>query len=696
VVDRDRPPKRLAPPASPHVIQAFRSIALTCFLLLPGAARATAAPEREAIEQARALAAKQTVESRAEALSILEQVRPECWENPIYHLLLARIYEDGERFDDARRAYVQVLKIRPRHMEAMVSASRLTTRSFLNGYDRLHLVDTIDLLERSLRVGPDSVDTESIENPGYAALRREALYLHSMCLCLRRHMGGFDPGEFVREAKGALTDTDELVGGSPADPAVLRMHAVNCFDAGRSDEADRVFRRALEAMPDSDRAQFQMPNLLRFDRSFSQLGARERAKRVQSYWDGQDPTSMNLVNERQLRFWVNTTIAMFYQPQPWKSGVGRAIMLMGPPDTGFSHGFGGIELGFSNGVKIYASRFSPAQPYQLDGSSDSLVRHLSAAGPPVLETRPDAQSLPLIATGASFPDSSATPGTIVRCVAASPLPGRLTSTEGLAIALSLRDSDGRQVGELRRLLTAGDLHELAPEILPGMTDILVGWNFRHVPAGRYTLDAEMKGDAGAVLGTRRIQISVKPFGLGLQVSDLEPFIPKSERWKDVVWEGRPYQPTVPMVPRNAEVDWYYVITGLKESAGRVEYVSTHIVARFDAFRDDLRAAARIGGQSGEDARFGEIDQVFSRMSVDSLRYRHYRFEPVRVNVSRRTGTPIRAVAVTDGAAFSPGRYVLIIKVEDRLAAAGTRTTSYAAAPFQVVEPEEYRSLLGSD
>ncbi len=113
--------------------------------------------------------------------------------------------------------------------------------------------------------------------------------------------------------------------------AGLRMHGINGYDLGLVEEADRTFRRAFDLMPVEERAYFMVPTSLRMDGEFLKLYGYDQNAAIQRYWDGQDPSSLDLVNERQLLFWVNTSIAMFYEAEPWRSEFGRAMMLMGPP-----------------------------------------------------------------------------------------------------------------------------------------------------------------------------------------------------------------------------------------------------------------------------------------------------------------------------------------------------------------------------
>jgi tetratricopeptide (TPR) repeat protein len=662
-------------------------------------------PSRSAMERfdrARIEADAGTVEGRANALNLLEEIRGDLWDSPGYHLLLARIYADGRRYDDSRRCYQQILRLQPDNLEARVRSASLLLESVFKRYDRLHVEDATGILDRALRIAADSLQSASPEGEDHATLHAQALYLRALSLCLARRSDGVGRAEFVAKARSGYADTRELVLARPGDCPGLRLHGVNCFDLGLVEEADQVFRKALDRMPLEEKAYFMVPTSLRMDEGFLQLYDREQAQAIQAYWDAQDPTSLDLINEWQLGFWVNTTIAMFYEPQPWRSEFGRAMMLMGPPVSSSSFDFAGlggktglrfgtgISLAFPNGVTLTGFHDQPDLPYHLAPQSHALLRILSRQGPPILEEMPSEEAPPLFVLDASAVDPEFPGRSMLRCLAATPARHGRESWREASLLFRLLDREGRQVAAVSPPLDEDNVQSLGVGAQTGESILLVAHDFRDLPGDRYTLEVALRGPGGEEVARKRSFVHAKSFGGRLRTSGLEAFAEGSPRWKDTVWGGRPYLPTLPLVAKDGRLSFFYMIYGLSPRLGVVEYEPTLIFARLGDLRNDLRLAAR-GREDEEGIRSGEADDVLSVLTLDDLKYRPIRYQPVRVNVSANPGAPLRATATVDGSAFGAGEYVLIVRIVDRYGPEG-RSTAFTTITFRVVEAQEHGSF----
>jgi hypothetical protein len=163
------------------------------------------------------------------------------------------------------------------------------------------------------------------------------------------------------------------------------------------------------------------------------------------------------VNESQLEFWVNTTMAMFYEREPWRSEFGRAMMLMGPPVGSTTFDFAGpgrrtrlafgtgIHLNFANGISLTAFHDQPDQPYRLSPPSNRLLKELSGQGPAVVDEMRSGGEPTLWVSDASFVDPVNPGRCLLRCLAATPARQGRESWRETTVTFRLLDREGKTI-----------------------------------------------------------------------------------------------------------------------------------------------------------------------------------------------------------------------------------------------------------
>ncbi len=224
---------------------------------------------------------------------------------------------------------------------------------------------------------------------------------------------------------------------------------------------------------------------------------------------------------------------------------------------------------------------------------------------------------------------------MLRCLAAVPPRQGRESWREVLITFRLLDREGTCVASGTPALSPENIQELAPVSAPGRATLLVAQDFKGLKADRYTLDVELGTTGGRELARTTAYAYAKSFDGGLRLSGLEPFVEDSPRWKDIVWGGRQYLPALPVVQRGGRLSFFYVIYGLTPRAGIVEYEPSLILARLEDLRNDLRSAST-ERKDGDAVRYGELDQVLPRLTLDTGKYRAIRYQPTRVDHVRRS------------------------------------------------------------
>jgi hypothetical protein len=351
----------------------------------------------------------------------------------------------------------------------------------------------------------------------------------------------------------------------------------------------------------------------------------------------------------------------------------------------------GLELRFAHGEVIEGLRDHPSTPYLLKPESLRYLSGRLAAGKPVSEEAVPEPLVPQFVNVSNLPDAEPGATSTVRCSAVIPYDRDRIRLDEVLVSFRLLDREGATVSSRSRRLGPADLHEVAPLSAPGRKAFLVGHRFAGVRPERYRIEVSVSTTGGEVLSMAGRPIQAKAFGDGLRIGGLEPLVPGSERWASEVFEGRPYLPTLAVVPRDpsGRLTFFYSISGLVAREGAVRYQPSITVVPTERLRLDLDAAL---ASSEAPVTQAGLDQLLTRVPVWDTDYQTIVFEPVARQAPAPPGGVVVAEAGLSGEAQAPGDYSVIITVKDLYSEEAAAVAS-SAVPFRVVEPQALDDLL---
>ncbi len=258
--------------------------------------------------------ARGTIRGRLLARRTLERALARYPDDPDVRSALAATLLEQDLRPDARRLFRSVLELDSTHCEARAALARIAFEAWrrVNAYtDDLARAEL--LLERALRCNPD--DLESAHRLLVAA------YVLGHAERLDRRLA-----EFARRW--------------PNDPDVLLMRATRAWEHGAADSATALYRRAIAALPDSERAAFDLDErVLTYDEQNRRdlPSQRQRDAWDRAWWIRADPDPTTEVNEPWLEFAHRVHQADVFFASPWArrrgwwTERGEAWIRIGPP-----------------------------------------------------------------------------------------------------------------------------------------------------------------------------------------------------------------------------------------------------------------------------------------------------------------------------------------------------------------------------
>ena len=295
-----------------------RIIILTALLSLSGIA-AAADPDVSSRTHERAEARYQqalvwltedTVESRRQAVSALEEAALLEPRNTVHELALARAYDASGFHDQARRHLEHLVLEQPDESALHLELGLMWRRDWLLYLDRQSLQRaTVELVSATIL---DTTNTEA--------------WLSLEPLLLAQDNVGVALAAAFRAAR--------------SDPARLEAHlavAAVCQRIGLTREADSIFAATIPYLKPSVRERFEDLSPVAPDAvvaSLRRLPADERAAAIERFWKERDPDPATPENEARAEYWARATQAylLFFDEKrgDWDER-GVAYVRYGPP-----------------------------------------------------------------------------------------------------------------------------------------------------------------------------------------------------------------------------------------------------------------------------------------------------------------------------------------------------------------------------
>jgi len=296
-----------------------RTFIFTMLLSLLGVAVAAAGPDVQtrAHERAEGLyqralgwLTENTVDSRRQAVSALEEATLLEPQNPNRELALARAYYASGFYEQARRRLEHVTLLEPDDSALHLELGLMWRRDWLRYLDAqsLHRA-TVELVNATI------LDTTNTE----AWLALEPLLL------VQDNVGVALAAAF-RAAR--------------SDPSRLEAHlavASVCQRIGLTSEADSIFAATIRYLPAPVRERFEDISPVAPDAevaSLRRLPADERAGEIERFWKERDPDPATPENEARVEYWSRVTQAYFLFYDEKRAGWderGVAYVRYGPP-----------------------------------------------------------------------------------------------------------------------------------------------------------------------------------------------------------------------------------------------------------------------------------------------------------------------------------------------------------------------------
>ena len=676
----------------------------------------------------------ETVEGRVQVEGRLQDLRGRLYHLSGYHALCGRLYESMGRYDQARRAYEMAVARDSTNACLRVRAAEMYLRTIKTGYDPLDLDRAMRVIRPATRSGADPRSTAE-----QTVCSHRALAVASMLLSLQRSAADVAPGDATAMAQEGYDCTSRLVASVTRSAEFWRLHAVNCLDLGRLEEAQRAFKLSFDCLSPEEQTEvrpfFLAPEALRSRPEFLALSPEEKYREMLRYWDAHNPAPLEPINEAQLQYWKRVTVAMIYESRPWDSDVGRALIALGPPVSASSfdrpNGSGlfrdlGLRLRFADGTVLTGMRMHPSLPIRFVPQSRAAYQWLIAGGQPFAQAvRPGAARAPLQLSAEMMkdlvgeqPDGSHL--SLLRVLLSVPTKKEATLT-GATVRCQIKDTAERVVAYQDRELSAAEddfQATLYPADAPGQRFLLAALDFRDLPPGHYRTEVTLLAGGGEVLGAGTVPTEVRSLDGPLCVSGLEPFVNQSQRPHESVFAHRHYLPTTAVVRAGSSLRFFYTVQGLEAAEGSLRFNTTQIILSLGEYRRQIEAIAREAARSG--LTWKEVD-LASRLELSNqgmqvtpngsasgsnpapmISFPREYSVPVGLNPRE----PVRAETVVPTDNLAPGEYVLVIGVRDRnrgeLPAstnsppglARPASSAYGARLFRVVSDDAFDQFLG--
>lgn len=645
-----------------------------------------------------------TVESRQLALELLERLRPSMWNDTRYHRELAFLYRDGQRYSNAYDCFAHVIELEPADVNARLEMSRILfwrmyagdRRDELDDISRL-LDEALRLLRAKLRIGPVDVgaeiDSVILEHTDETRLYRSALYLKSLAHFEAR----------FEEESSALRDANSQKGRDLAEEIVRRfpgdsgsdarlLNAVHCKDLGDLEAADYWFRQGIQLMGDRLRSQFLVPPQLSHDAEFQNAGGDTGL--INRYWDNfADPVTG--LNEMQLQYWYNLTMADIRFRNPFKDSVrgvdtapGLLVARFGlPPSMEILHRV--FQEGTAEtAVDLTMPKDRPVRPmrpkapklqlhypgltltfeylhgsgWRPDLATLTLQAHTERSHvPPVLPIR-DVNAIERIYMSHRGFRGTYSRGREILLAAIPPWNDSSDWWEEAQLTLEVLSSQSVVVEREERIVKPGDLYEIAPE-----REALIVGREVELPPGHYTGYVTVRDRSGQRTGRGRIPMDVEVIRFeDLAVSELQMIFPETYGS-----ERRLHRPERPFLPNplgtvgpEGEFEVFYSIYNLdpdRNGDGLYEVTYTILPRHYRLAMEKLR---KQGVSKQEESRMGTVGHTIGDITLLEENYRRVEFPPSRVRGLAREGREIQARATVDASTLPNGMYVVQLRVKD--------------------------------
>jgi GWxTD domain-containing protein len=615
-----------------------------------------------------ALRDTRTVEGRAEAIGILDALQRSHPDDDRIALMLARVYLDSGQKRYAREALLRFGKRDSTSVRVRILAARLLIREMLYYNDLEEFEQTSALLVQARAREPENADL---------------LYLTSVLEYIARR-GDPDP---ARRSRAGLQWVERILVKRSDDAEACLLAGVHSMDMGEMVDAERWFQRGISYLPPEAAIDFLVPPPLVAGVASLDGGGQKQA--IVDFWDGQDPTPLTLLNEKQLRYWYNMTIADLYYSDParhlhgWETQPGKSIVLFGPP----------IQSSFDPGLVEGGSRaiiFSPPRLWLTYETGVTLTfedytlhqRWLGTEGTVAFITAFERQGTttaapihPGLTPRVYFMQASARgQGDRARegCVLAiPPWSERERWWCGAAGTLRVVDSGFREVARADFTADSTKLRGLG-----GKAKCLILGNDFDLAPGTYTLLVDVSTPQGSGVwgesgkGTIRLPLDVRGFeGGDLQLSDIEVACPGTfdERGKVIRQPSRAYLPNpLGVVGPGGGLDLSFAVYNLARSRrGMCEYEISYMVVPA-AYRRAYEWG-RVSGSitEADSVGFGRSGHALGGITLTERNRNEVHFPPVTM---RRSGsrTALRKMASLNLGEMEDGAYVLRVIVTDRV------------------------------
>ncbi len=615
-----------------------------------------------------------SLEGRLEAVRILEDLRRRHGTDSRVALTLANVYLDSRRLRDARDTLLRYARNDSTNVAARVLAARLLVKDMLHYSDREHLTAASALLDQAHALAPEHDD---------------ALYLASVLQYIARRD---DPDRVARSREGRRR-AEQIVARRPDDAQACLLAGVHCMDLGSPTDAEHWFQRGISYLPPDAAADFLIPPPLLARVRLE--GIDEQKRLITAYWDGQDPTPLTLVNETQLRYWYNMTIADLYYAEPekgvhgWQTAPGKSIVLFGPPlrasfDPGTVTAGGGVvifdpprlAMTYETGLTLTFEDALLQWKWRGTKGTDHLLAEISKLGvATAAPIHPGAAPRIYVAhAGARGEGAGAREGCVIAIPPWSDHPRWWSETTG---SLRVVDPAYREVARTDFAADSTDLREMAHH----RACLVLGSDFDLAP-GSYTLLVDVStprgtgiwGDAGK--GTVRVPLDVRAFEAGtLQLSDLE--LARTGTFKERATVLR--QPRRAFLPNplgvvgpEGSVDIAYSVYDLaRDRNGACRYELDYMIVPI-AYRRAYERKLVSGAATPEDSlEFGRQGHRLGDVTLSERNRQEVHFSPAEVN---RAGVrpDIRKMATLNLGGMEEGAYVLRVVVTDKISGQSAR------------------------
>jgi GWxTD domain-containing protein len=269
-------------------------------------------------ELAKAWRGTGTVDGRQRAFDLFAKVKSRYFDDPAYHLELARTYLEGNRRADARDEFERALRRDRSNVEARLVVARILREYVLRYGQPEDANEALTFLAETTQLAPES-----------SAAHLE----YALCLQLARM---YVPGDHAAQGLAVVREAEKVLERDPSNRTARALRAVAWLDLGRAEEADRELREASTASGPAGREDLlgrTAPTPLHWT---DPIAARTAAP--DSFdWSGLDPTPLTPANEAALEYRRRLLLADLFYGEPergrrgWMTPRGELFVRYGPP-----------------------------------------------------------------------------------------------------------------------------------------------------------------------------------------------------------------------------------------------------------------------------------------------------------------------------------------------------------------------------